>query len=215
MRNVYLITAFVVVLTLSLLGLRGSYFTKSPFDVFPDTLFPGMKFTSKVRTQGQFAFFSDGRGDRLPPKGVVANSQIFTEDDPSLYLGKSRDGSWIRGYPAAIKVDSAFVQRGKERYTIYCSPCHGNVGDGNGVTKRYGMGATPSYHDDRIRHLPEGDIYDVITNGVGPAYQMGGYGDKIEPKDRWAIVAYVRSLQRAQLGTINDVPEQIKMELNK
>jgi len=119
----------------------------------------------------------------------------------------------LRGYPAAIKVDLAFVQRGRERYTIYCSPCHGNVGDGNGITKRYGMGATPSYHDDRIRHLPEGDIFDVITNGVGPAYQMYGYADKIEPKDRWAIISYVRSLQRAQLGTVNDVPEQIKMEL--
>jgi mono/diheme cytochrome c family protein len=89
------------------------------------------------------------------------------------------------------------------------------VGDGNGVTKRYGMGATPSYHDDRIRQLPEGDIFDVITNGKGPAYQMSGYADKIEPKDRWAIIAYVRSLQRAQLGTINDVPAQVKMELSK
>jgi mono/diheme cytochrome c family protein len=215
MRNVYLITAFVVVLTLSILGLRGGYFTKSPIDVFPDTLFPGMKFTSKVRTQGEFAFFSDGRADRLPPTGVVAHSQPFTEDDSALYLGKSQDGSWVRGYPASIKVDLAFVQRGKERYAIYCAPCHGSVGDGNGVTKRYGMGATPSYHDDRIRQLPEGDIFDVITNGKGPAYQMSGYADKIEPKDRWAIVAYVRSLQRAQLGTINDVPAQVKMELSK
>jgi len=166
-----------------------------------------------VRTQGGFSFFSDGRSDRLPPSGVVAYSQPFRGDDSVLYLGKAADGSWVRGYPASLKVDLAFVQRGRERYTIYCSPCHGNVGDGNGITKRYGMGATPSYHDDRIRNLPEGDIFDVITNGKGPAYQMGGYADKIEPKDRWAIIAYVRSLQRAQLGTINDVPAQVKTEL--
>jgi mono/diheme cytochrome c family protein len=96
---------------------------------------------------------------------------------------------------------------------IYCSPCHGAVGDGNGVTKHYGMGATPSYYDDRLRQMPEGQIFDTITNGKPPAYNMNPYADKLVPEDRWAVVAYVRALQRAQHGTVADVPLEHRAEL--
>jgi mono/diheme cytochrome c family protein len=87
------------------------------------------------------------------------------------------------------------------------------VGDGNGVTKRYGMGATPSYHDDRLRRMPEGQIFNTITNGLAPAFAMPPYGDKLAPEDRWAVVAYVRALQKARMGTAADVPADRKPEL--
>ena len=107
----------------------------------------------------------------------------------------------------------SLLERGRDRYAIYCTPCHGLVGDGNGVTKRYGMGATPSYHDDRLRQMAEGEIYNTITNGKQPANNMPSYADKLIPADRWAVVAYVRALQRAQTGKIADVPADHRSEL--
>jgi mono/diheme cytochrome c family protein len=212
MRTVYLITAFLVVAAISVLGFRGSLFTSPPLEVFPDELFPGMKHQPKLKPQGPSAFFADGRADRLPPPGTVPHSQPLRDDD-ALYLGKNPDGSWVRGFPAAVAVDANLLERGRDRYTIYCSPCHGAVGDGNGVTKRYGMGATPSYHDDRLRQMAEGEIFNIITNGKAPVFNMSPYADKLEPGDRWAVVAYVRALQRAQMGTVDDVPAEHRQEL--
>jgi mono/diheme cytochrome c family protein len=109
-----------------------------------------------------------------------------------------------------LTVDARFLQRGRERYAISCAPCHGALGDGNGITKAYGMGATPTFHDDRIRSMAEGELFNTITNGKGT---MMGYADKVVPEDRWAIVAYVRALQRAQHGSVADVPAAHKAEL--
>lgn len=212
MRNVYLATAFLVVLIISVFGFRGTSFTHAPMDVFPDWLFPGMKQQPKVRTMGPSVFFADGRADRLPPPGVVPASQPLRADD-ALYLGKNADGSWVKGFPASVSVNMKFLERGRERYMIDCSPCHGAVGDGNGITKRYGMGATPSYHDDRLRQMPEGQIFNTITNGLAPVYNMPPYADKLNPEDRWAVIAYVRALQRAQMGTAADVPQEHRSEL--
>jgi mono/diheme cytochrome c family protein len=212
MRTVYLATAFVLVLALSVLGFRGSRSANPPADVFAEWMFPSMRRQVKYKPQGSSPFFADGRADRLPPPGTVPTGygpagQPLREDT-ALYLGRNADGSFVRGFPAGITVDGAFMERGRERYGIYCSPCHGAVGDGNGVTKQYGMGATPSYHDDRIRGLAEGEIFNVITNGKPPAYNMSPYADKLAPEDRWAVVAYVRALQRAQHATIPDVPKE-------
>jgi mono/diheme cytochrome c family protein len=210
MRNVYLVTAFVLVLAVSILGFRGSRSTNPPPDVFPEWLFPGMKRQAKYKPQGASPFFADGRADRLPPAGTVPSgfgpAGQPLRDDPRLFLGRDADGAFVRGFPAAVTVDMRLMERGRDRYLIYCSPCHGAVGDGNGVTKRYGMGATPSYHDDRLRAMAEGEIFNVITNGKPPAYNMSPYADKLAPEDRWAVVAYVRALQRAQHGTLADIP---------
>ena len=217
MRNLYILTAFLVVLTVSILGFRGTSFTHPPMDVFPEWAFPGMKRQAKFRPQSASTFFADGCADRTPPPGVVATSygpagQPLRDDD-ALYLGKNSDGTWVRGFPAAVTVDGALLQRGRDRYAIYCSPCHGAVGDGNGITKKYGMGATPSYHDDRLRKMAEGEIYNTITNGKQPANNMPSYADKLTPQDRWAVIAYVRALQRAQHGTVDDVPGEHRSEL--
>jgi cytochrome c553 len=214
MRATYILSAFLVVLIVSLFGLRDHRFTKPPIDVFPEWAFPGMKYQPKLTQQVASAFFSDGRSDRPAPPNTVAASfgpagQPLRADS-ALYLGKASDGSWVRGFPAALKVDMKFLERGRNRFTIYCSPCHGAVGDGNGVTRKYGMGATASYHDDRLRKMAEGEIYNTITNGKG---QMNPYADKLAPEDRWAVIAYVRALQRAQTGTVADVPDDHKAEL--
>lgn len=208
MRHVYLVTAFVVVLAVSILGFRGTPFTKPPIDVFPEWAFPGMKRQPKPLPQGASTFFADGRADRPLPAGVVSRDPL--RNDSALYEGKADDGSWVRGFPAAVTVDARLMARGKERYTIYCSPCHGAVGDGNGITKQYGMGATPTYHDPRIRDMAEGEIFNTITHGKN---NMLSYADKLLPQDRWAVILYVRALQRAQTGTAADVPADHRKEL--
>ncbi|MEI6463587.1 MAG: cytochrome c [Verrucomicrobiota bacterium] len=201
MRNVYLVTLFVCVLVVSVLGFRGTTFTLPPMDVFPEWAFPGMKHQPKLRPQGDSAFFADGRADRLPPPHVV-RSDLPLRDDEHLYLGKLADGSFAPEIPSKIKVDVKFIERGRDRYQIYCLPCHGAAGDGNGMTKRYGMGATPTYHDTRLRTMPDGELFNTISVGKNT---MLPYADKLIPEDRWAVIAYVRALQRAQQGTAADV----------
>lgn len=202
MRNVYLVTAFLVVLALSVLGFRGTKFTESPMDVFPEWAFPGMKRQPKYLPQSESKFFADGRTDRPLPAGVVSRDALRNDD--ALFAGKAADGSWARGFPAAVTVDGVLMARGKERFTIYCAPCHGALGDGNGITKQYGMGATPSYHDDRLRQMAEGEIFNTITHGKN---NMLPYADKLKPADRWAVIFYLRALQRAQTGTAADVTD--------
>ncbi|MBL9189309.1 MAG: cytochrome c [Opitutaceae bacterium] len=204
MRHVYLATFFVCVLTVSVLGFRDAKFTAPPLDVFPEWAFPGMKYQPKLRPQSESAFFADGRADRMPPAHTVARGML--RDDDHLHLGKTSTGAFAAGFPAALagKINLDFVRRGQGQYQIYCAPCHSATGDGNGITKRYGMGATPTYHDPRLRTMPEGEIYNTIANGKNT---MQGYADKISPEDRWAVVAYLRALQRAQQGAAADVTD--------
>lgn len=200
MRHVYLATLFVCVLVVSILGFRGELFTKPPMDVFPEWAFPGMKYQPRYRPQAESVFFADGRADRMPPPHTVARGMLRTDD--ALYAGRASANEFVRGFPAPLTVDLEFIAQGRERYQIYCLPCHGELGDGNGITRRYGMGATPTYHDDRLRSMPEGEIFNTITNGKNT---MLPYADKLSPEERWAVVAYVRALQRAQQGKAADV----------
>src|SRR3954469_24206532 len=108
MRNVYLITAFVVVRGVSILGFRGTKFTSPPFDVFPEWAFPGMKHQPKLRPQSSSDFFADGRADRMPPAHVVRADLPVRTDDP-LYVGKDASGAWVHGFPASVTVDLKFV----------------------------------------------------------------------------------------------------------
>lgn len=206
MRYVYFFTALFVVLAVSVLGFRGSVSTKPPLELIPD-----MDHQAKYKPQAASPFFADGRADRPLPPGVVARGDL--REDDQLYRGKNSDGTWVRGFPFALTVDAKLLARGQERYTIYCQPCHGAVGDGNGITKQYGMGATPSYADERRLKLTGGEIFDTITNGSVLNKNMLPYADKLVPEDRWAVVAYVRALQRAQQGTVADVPPEHKPEL--
>ena len=205
MRFAYYTLAFVVVLLLSVMGFRGMMSPRPPLEVFPD-----MDHQAKYKPQAESKFFADGRADRQIPAGAVPYGRSAEKADPDFlkadevhYAGKNADGSFIKGFPADIVVDSAFVRRGQNRFQIYCAPCHGALGDGQGITKSYGMVATPTYHDDRLRGMPEGEIFNTITNGKNTMFP---YADKLSTTDRWAVIAYVRALQRAHHATIDDVP---------
>jgi mono/diheme cytochrome c family protein len=207
MRHVYLITLFVCVLLVSILGLRGTKFTTPPMDVFPEWAFPGMKYQPRLRPQSESAFFADGRADRTPPAHTVARGML--REDDAFYAGKDTSGQWVRGFPATLNVDKKFLERGRDRYTIYCQPCHGTLGDGQGITAKYGMGSLATngnYHTDRVRQMSEGELYNTIANGSASKV-MYPYADKLVPEDRWAVVAYVRALQRAQQGKVADVDQ--------
>lgn len=209
MRFAYYTLAFVVVLLLSVMGFRGLRSTRPPIEVFPD-----MDHQAKYKPQAGSKFFADGRADRPLPAGTVPFGRDARQADPAYlraddfrYEGKLADGSFGRGFPAQIEVNRELIERGQGRYQIYCAPCHGALGDGNGITKSYGMLTTPTYHDDRLRGMAEGEIYNIIAHGKNT---MMAYADKLTPDDRWAVVAYVRALQRAAHGTINDVPPELR-----
>lgn len=205
MRHVYLVTLFVCIVVVSIFGLRGRVFTAPPMDVFPEWAFPGMKYQPKMRPQAASEFFADGRSDRPPVEHTVARGML--RDNPALHAGRASATEFIRGFPAQIDVNLDLLRHGRDRYTIYCLPCHGANGDGQGMTAKYGMGAVAAngnYHSDRLRAMPEGEIFHVITSGRNT---MLPYADKLTPEERWAVVAYVRALQRAQQGRAADVTD--------
>ena len=175
---------------------------------------------ARYKPQGENSFFPDRRDDRPVPVNTVARGnylnyeQVFSEDfedttlgSTAFLYGKNADGSWVDKLP--IDADYTLIEMGREKYDIFCSSCHGLAGDGNGVTKPYGILAT-SYHDDRLRSESDGYIYDVITNGKGLMY---GLKDRLSPKERWAVVLYVRALQRSQNASAEDVPAGERAEL--
>ncbi|MEO0508743.1 MAG: cytochrome c [Verrucomicrobiota bacterium] len=215
MRIFLIIYVFLIAAVVSIFGFRGQLSEKTPIEIFPD-----MDRQARYKPQGENGFFSDGRNDRPVPINTVARGnylnyeQVFSEDfedtmlgDSAFVFGKNSDGSFVQKLP--IDVDNAFMLKGKEKYEIFCTSCHGSAGDGNGVTKPYGVLAT-SYHDDRLRNETDGYIYDVIANGKG---QMYGLKDRLSPEERWAIVLYVRALQRSQNATADDVPAGQRAEL--
>lgn len=208
MRYAYITLAILCVVLVSLLGIRGSTFTKPPRQVFPNAVFPQMTNQAKYLPQSASPFFADGRTDRPVPPGAVSRDAIVNDD--VLATGKLANGDFVRGFPEAIAIDARLLARGQDRFNIYCTPCHGAIGDGNGITKSYGMGATPSYHDDRLRQMPAGEIFNTITHGKNT---MLSYADKLTPQDRWAVIAYIRALQRAEQGSIDDVPAARKTDL--
>lgn len=203
MRYVYLVTFFLVVLTVGALGFRGSISTKPPLEVFPD-----MDRQAKYQPQERSAFFTDGRADRPLPPGVVARDEQM--GDPHLTQGRTAAGEFARGFPASLTIDHALMARGQERFNIYCAPCHGTLADGKGIVTQYGWGTPANLHSDLYRSMPEGEIFNTITHGKNTMFP---YGDKLVASDRWAVIAYIRALQRSQNGRINDVPPAHQADL--
>jgi mono/diheme cytochrome c family protein len=146
----------------------------------------------------QSAFFNDARSARPLVEGSVARGHL--KDDELLYVGK------VNGNDATVfpfRVDAGVMARGQERFNIYCSPCHGRTGQGDGMVVRRGYRRPPSIHQDRLRDAPVGHFFDVVSNGFGA---MPDYAAQIKAEDRWAIVAYVRALQLAGHATLDEVP---------
>ena len=151
------------------------------------------------------SFFKDGRASRPLVEGTVARGHLRT--DLHLYTGKVND-ELVTTFP--FEITEEVMLRGQERYQIFCTPCHDQVGNGNGLVVQRGLRQPPSFHIERLRNEPVGHFFDVITNGLGSMY---GYSARIKTEDRWAIVAYIRALQLSQNISIDAVSEETRQKL--
>jgi len=145
-------------------------------------------------------FFADGRSERPVVENTVVRGSI---QDDSLFVPKESNA-----FPLPLTAE--LLERGQQRYGIYCTPCHGIQGDGMGMVAMRGMKHPPSYHQDRLRQVPNGYLYDVVTNGFGAMY---GYSAQIPPRDRWAIVAYLRALQLSRNAPVGQLPAELREKL--
>lgn len=178
----------------------------------PIHLNPNMDQQGYYEPQEANPMFADGSSSRAPVPGVVAwgmdaakPDPLYRKADDHLYRGL-KDGQLAESLPPQILLDRALLERGKERFEIYCLPCHGGTGHGDGIIGKRGMTVPPSnFHDERLRGMPIGHFYQVISNGVR---NMAAYGSQIPVEDRWAIAAYVRVLQRAQHASLSEVPPE-------
>lgn len=159
----------------------------------------------KYKPLGENRFFADGRDARPIPAGTIARDEL-NDNDP-MHTGADK-GVFLATIPMPVTMD--LLRRGRDRYNIFCSPCHARTGDGNGMVAQRGFRAPANFHDARLRAVPPGYIYQVISNGYGA---MGDYANQIPVSDRWAIVAYVRALQLSRDATLSDVPQQMRQQL--
>lgn len=182
-------------LAVLLVGCRGSLKEDPPIHINPN-----MDAMERFEAQEANPFFDDGRAMRRPVPGTVARGML--REDITFHAGRNADGSYVQVMPT--EYTATFANRGRERYEIYCSICHGVAGDGQGVVMTGGYGFVPiGFHTDRLRTIEDGYVYEVITQGVR---SMPGYAQQIPVADRWAIVAYVRALQRSQNARAEDIP---------
>jgi mono/diheme cytochrome c family protein len=239
LRGFFVIFLLCTIAVIAVFGFRGQKSTQPPQEIFPD-----MVRQPKVRAQAPLDFFSDGRGPRLPVAGTVpigyempgrnashghaagqkpqpAETQemdvgpwshphaSFSVGTDYYDTGKMGD-HWGTGIP--LEVTPELMERGQQRFNITCAMCHGALAEGNGITKQYGLATVVTLQDDRIRKMSDGEIFNTITNGKNT---MMAYGPNIIVPDRWAIIAYLRALQRSQKATIADVPENQRAQLDK
>lgn len=221
----YFFAAFILVCcaVLALAGFRGGKMSQPPIEIFPD-----MDHQPKYQPQHPTDFFADGRAARKPVEGTIPLGYTLEHrflqsgakngtlgptgfsNVPDYYnTGKIGD-SYGDGFP--LEVTEQLLQRGEERFNISCAVCHGRTGSGNGIVTQYGLVGVANFHDERIRTMPDGQIFSTITNGKT---NMGAYGPLIAVEDRWAIVTYVRALQRSQNATVADLSEEAKKQLQQ
>jgi hypothetical protein len=163
---------------------------------------PNMDDQPKYEAMEESRFFLDKSSMRMPLEGTVARGKL--NEDLAYYEGKNADGTFVKTMP--VQITLPMLKRGQKRYEIYCTPCHGGTGAGQGIIIKKGFLAPQSYHIDRLRNIEDGYIFDLISNGIR---NMPSYGYQIPVADRWAIVAYVRALQRSQNAKILDIPNDI------
>lgn len=213
MRYFLAIFGVTMVAAVLIAGRRGDISRKPPIEVFPD-----MDRQLKLRPQSPNGFFPNGVSSQPFPEGTVAQGKpmlvagraVYAYEDSPVNTGKiTGTTNFIELNP--VPVTAAGLERGRERFNIYCSPCHGAQGDGNGITKKIGaMPVVTSLHDKRIIGLPDGDIFNTVSYGRG---QMQGYAAQIPVEDRWAILSYLRALQLSRLGTQEDLSPELRAKL--
>ena len=229
-RGFLLIFVLTAIALVAFLGFRGQRSTGSPIELFPD-----MVRQPKVRAQAPLGFFADGRGARIPVAGTVpigyempkaasapnpgapvvaaeinAQPKFGFSGGTDYYNTGKMGANWGTGLP--VPVDGYFMERGKQRFNINCAVCHGAAAAGNGITKQYGLATVVTLQDERIRKMADGEIFNTITNGKNT---MMAYGPNVTVTDRWAIIAYLRALQRSQNATAADVPADHQAEMDK
>lgn len=155
----------------------------------------------KAKAYSKSEFFEDGASARSLPMHTV--QYHGAHENEAFYTGLTDEGVLLAQLPAPLTLTPELLQRGRERYDIYCAVCHGLNGDGHGQVVQRGFPAPPTYHSDRLRNAPLGHFYDVITNGYGVMYS---YAQRVEPQDRWAIAAYIRALQLSQYEKVSNLP---------
>lgn len=202
------ISIYAGVLSIAALALTGCADMKTrntPLQVFPD-----MKKQAKYKPQAASAFFADGRASRRPPAGTVAQGQL--NEDEAFTTGIV-DGMYVGKNPLPITRET--LERGRQKFETYCSPCHSRTGGEVGIVGRRSIAAglvwlPTNLQEPRVKEMTDGEIYSVATNG---RRSMHGYKYQVSDHDRWAIVAYVRALQRATSGSLEDVPAELRSEL--
>jgi mono/diheme cytochrome c family protein len=183
-----------------------SCYRGKPSEDTPIHLNPNMDSQAKYEAQEESRFFTDKSSMRMPVHGTVARGEL--REDDAYFRGKVGDAKLLSGIPIDVSID--LLRRGKERYNIYCAPCHGLTGSGEGIIIKKGFLPPPSFHIDRLREVQDGHFFEVISNGIR---NMPGYNHQIPVKDRWAIVAYLRALQRSQNAGLSDIPEEKRDQL--
>jgi len=152
-------------------------------------------------------FFGDGRSERPEVEGTVARGHLRI--DQARFTGKVNSED-VDYFP--FEITRADLERGQQRFNVYCTPCHSRIGDGNGMVVRRGFRQAASYHTEKMIKAPVGHFFDVITNGFGA---MPSYASRVEPDDRWRIAAYIRVLQLSENAPLQDVPADMRSELDK
>jgi mono/diheme cytochrome c family protein len=233
LRGFFLIFFLASIVIVAMCGFRGEHSPRTPWEIFPD-----MVRQQKIRAQSPIDFFADGRGPRLPiaatvpigydipkaqqktPAGVPP-AETAPRPEPAAHhigFGEGTDyyntgkmgNNWGTGIP--VPVNEQLMQRGQQRFNINCSPCHGATAAGNGFAKQYGLNTVATLQDDRIRKMADGEIFNTITNGKNT---MMSYGGNVPVADRWAIIAYLRALQRSQNAAAADVPQEELTKLDQ
>ena len=202
MRYFLITILLVVAVVLSLAGFRGSLSRKPPLEIFPD-----MKRQPKLRPQKPSPFYADSTTSRLPVPGTIPVGALL-EDTPVATGRVPGTTNWVETNP--LPVGAELMARGRERFSIYCSPCHSATGDGNGIATKYGMLRAGNFHEPRLVRMADGEIFNTISHGKN---LMSSYASQVSVTDRWAIIAYVRALELARLGTVEDVPAQQRPNL--
>lgn len=221
LRYFFIGFTLLLLLLVSMTGLRGWKSKRPPLEIFPD-----MVRQPKYKAQTESSFYADGRSARkhgvetVPmgysmPQGKFEESAKTTMNFADPYKNIQFSGSptyretgrmgtqWGTGIP--FEVTPAIMQRGAERYAINCAVCHGATGQGNGITSKYGLNGIANLHQQRIRDMADGEIFNTITWGKNT---MMSYGANVQVPDRWAIICYLRALQRSQNTTLGDVPPE-------
>jgi len=224
LKYFFILFAFIVAAVVALAGFRGHFFKSPPIELFPD-----MDRQPKVKAQKPSDFYANGAGTRLPVEGTVPLGYAMPEHKevdgscgemqgpyrqirfsaaPDYFNTGKMGDQWGDGLP--FEITPEIMARGQERFGIYCAVCHGATGEGNGITSKYGIVGIANLHQERLLKMADGEIFNTITHGKNT---MSAYGYKVQVPDRWAILAYIRALQRSQQGTVADVPASERTKL--